>query len=222
MRTDPVGRRRTDAPTRFGRALLAAVGALYLLNVVTTARTSQLLADRRFIELIALSPRYRNLLLAGPGIAPLGFVIVAWSRLLIADPLFFAVGRIYGGRALAWLRSGEAPRRQRLITSLERAISERHTSGLLLAAFFAGPAVCVLAGAVGFSKRAFFLANAAGTLVVVSALLLISLSARSFVDDVISLNDRFSRVVTVVVAVVVVASVAATARRIATKTTRSR
>lgn len=83
-------------------ALLVPIGVfLVLANVGSVLAPSW--AHAHPARLLAFDSRNRHLLLTvGGGIGPAAFFVIGFARLLVTDPLFYLLGRWYGGTAIAW------------------------------------------------------------------------------------------------------------------------
>lgn len=87
-----------DARPRWRCPLVAGIAVLSAVSALSTAMSPALLDTP--LLLIALSPRLPFLALASTHTAPLTFLVVAVARLLVADPLYYAIGRRHGSRAV--------------------------------------------------------------------------------------------------------------------------
>jgi membrane protein DedA with SNARE-associated domain len=174
--------------------LIAGVVGLYVLGLTTTALTSSLLKEERFLGLIALSPRYRNIVLGASKIDLGPFMLVSVARLLASDPLYFLIGKYFGDSALRWFERlmGGADSGGKLISTTERWF---HIKGgrvaIVLSAFFAGPIVCILAGAAKMKARRFFVLDFFGTIAIVVLLRLFAKPLEPVVEFVIDVNKRY-------------------------------
>ena len=92
------------APPRIAWALLVAwIGLVVAANVGTIVSPS--LQKSHPALLLALSSRNRHLLMAiGNDISPLTYAIVATLRVALAAFVCYGLGRVFGPRALRWLR----------------------------------------------------------------------------------------------------------------------
>jgi len=101
-RTEPDRRRRwVQASERWRCPFVAAIAVLSAVSAAATAVSPALLGSP--LLLVALSPRLPFLVLAAAGTSPAVFVLVAVTRLLVADPLYFVLGRRHGVAAVALL-----------------------------------------------------------------------------------------------------------------------
>jgi membrane protein DedA with SNARE-associated domain len=178
--------------------LVGLVVGFWAVGLASTAATSWLLAEHPLV-LVALEPRNRNLLLTTPLIDDaVPFVVLATIRRVASDPVYFALGHLYGDRAVAWVerRAGGGVR------LLERAF--RRASWPLVFAF-PGLLVCVLAGATGMRTRTFLALNITGTVLTVLALRLFAQQLEPVLDPIAEWNERNQTTITVVLVVAVAA-----------------
>jgi membrane protein DedA with SNARE-associated domain len=120
--------------------------------------------------LIALSPPIRNQVAVVNYVNPWLFLGIAGLRLLVADPLFYLLGRWYGDAGIAWME-----KRSSMAGDMLREVERWFAKASVLLVFIAANNImCLLAGASGMRKTWFWLANVAGTL---TRLLLIMLFA---------------------------------------------
>lgn len=172
-------------PSRRTLALLAvAIGALTAVSAVATALSPTLLAEHPLV-LVALEPRNRNLILTASRVDAVPFVVFATLRRVVSDPLYFALGHLYGQGAVRWIerRSGSGGR---LVSLVERVFAR---TAPLMVFLFPGILVCVLAGAVRMRTRMFLLLNVSGTVAVVLALRLFSQRLEGPVGAIQDFND---------------------------------
>lgn len=116
--------------------------------------------------LVALEPRNRYLLLVAEKVSFVPFLVVATVRRLISDPLFYALGYLYGEAGVRWIekKMGDSGG---LVRGMERGFAK---AAPVMVFLFPGAIVCVLAGATGMNPVAFLVLNVAGTVTVVSLL----------------------------------------------------
>lgn len=153
-------------PSRRTLALLVVpIVALTAVSAVATALSPTLLADHPLV-LVALEPRNRNLVLTASRVDAVPFVVFATVRRVISDPLYFALGYLYGQGAVRWIERRSGPG-GRIVTFVERIFDR---TAPLMVLLFPGILVCVLAGALRMRPRTFLLLNITGTVAVVLAL----------------------------------------------------
>ncbi len=190
--------------------LVAAVVGLYALGLTTTALTSRLLKDGHYLQLMALSPRYRNFIAGSSKIDLSPFLVVGVARLLASDPLYFLVGRHFGDSALRWFERlmGGPDGGGKLIGMTERLFHAKGGKvGIVLSAFFAGPIVCILAGQTRMKPRKFFLLDLSGTIVIVLLLRLLAKPLQPAVDWLIDVNKQYWKLFTALAVAFVIFSV---------------
>jgi membrane protein DedA with SNARE-associated domain len=189
--------------------LVAGVIGLYVLGFTTTALTSKLLKDGRFLELIALSPRYRNYIAGAPRIDFAPYLVVGVLRLLVSDPLYFLIGKYFGDGALRWFENlmGGPEGGGKLITQTEKWW---HSGGgkvaTVLSTFFAGPIICILAGTNKMNPKRFFALDAVGTVIIVLLLRLLAKPLKRPVDWLIKFNGNNWKAITAIAVVFVLVS----------------
>jgi membrane protein DedA with SNARE-associated domain len=189
--------------------LIAGVIGLYILGLTTTALTARMLKDGQFLQLIALSPRYRNFVAGASKIDLLPFMTVGVARLLVSDPLYFLIGKYFGDSALRWFERlmGGPEGGGKLISTTEKWFHAKNGRvAIVLSAFFAGPIICILAGATKMKARTFFLLDFLGTIVVVALLRMLAKPLQPFVDWLITANKKYWKYFTVLAVVFVAIS----------------
>jgi membrane protein DedA with SNARE-associated domain len=141
--------------------LLGIAGAVVLsaLGLIATALVPTLLPHHPLVLLLLESP-IRNLVLARH--APLlPFLLVAVARRLLTSWVYYLLGCWYGDAALRWWEQRSA--RPESVRRTERAM---RTAAYPLVFFAPLAPVCLVAGSMGMSLRAFILLSAAGSAVV--------------------------------------------------------
>lgn len=177
--------------------------AVNVLGFVTNASSPKLLKDHPLL-LMALNPRYRYMVVAAPRVGALQFYLIGVGRLLLTDPVYFLLGWFYGERAISYFSDALG---EQTIESTRRFFLRAST---VMALFFAGPVICVLAGASRMRARLFFTLDVIGTIVVVALLRLFSHSMEGFIKSFLRFNDhnyKWLMVFTVATTVFVVARV---------------
>jgi membrane protein DedA with SNARE-associated domain len=190
--------------------LVAGVIGLYILGFTTTALTARMVKQEQFLQLIALSPRYRNFLLGASKIPLFTFLVVGVARLLVSDPLYFLIGKYFGDSALRWFERlmGGPEGGGKLIATTEKWFHAKNGRvALVLSAFFAGPIICILAGATKMNAKKFFVLDFFGTIVVVLLLKLMAKPLQPAVDWLIGANKKYWKFFMVITVVFVVISV---------------
>ena len=192
------------ASRRVLTVLVVLIVVFWAVGIASTAATSWLLAEHP-LALVALEPRNRNLLLATPLVDDaVPFVLLATFRRVASDPVYFALGHLYGDRAVAWVerQAGGPAGGGRAVRFVERAF--RRASWLLVFAF-PGLLVCVLAGATGMRTRTFLALNVTGTVLTVLALRLFAQQLEPVLEPVAEFNERNQTTITIVLVVAVAA-----------------
>jgi membrane protein DedA with SNARE-associated domain len=189
------------AGPRYALPLLAGlIGAFWLVGTVTTAITPTLLRDHPLV-LVALEARNRNLLLAASKVDVIPFVVFASIRRVVSDPLYFALGYLYGGRAVGWVERRSGPRGARFLRWFRR-IFPRFAKPLVF--LFPGLLVCLFAGVIRMRVAVFLALNIAGTITAVIVLRLFADQLHDVLEPVIDWNDRNATKLTIVTAAAVV------------------
>lgn len=189
-------------------SLLVPIGALIVIGYVGNALGPKLVTEHPLL-LMAASPLARWQLLAANSLALWTFLPVATLRLLAADPLFYAVGRTYGDRAVRWAMRTYGI--TRAIQDLEDSLGSKGAKRVLRALVFLIPnnPVCTLAGAARMPLAEFWVLNIAGT---IGRLLLVSVVARSMRDQIADIigfmtdNQKWFLVASVSIVVITIAS----------------
>lgn len=183
-------------------ALVSLVVAFWAVGIASTAASSWLLANHPLL-LVALEPRNRNLLLATPLVHDaVPFVVLATFRRVASDPVYFALGHLYGDRAVRWVerQAGGSERSGRAVRWVERTFRRASWPLVFLAP---GILVCVLAGATGMRTRAFLAVNIVGTVLTVIALRLFAQQLEPVIEPIVDWNERNQTTITVVLVALV-------------------
>jgi membrane protein DedA with SNARE-associated domain len=145
--------------------LVAPIVVLVAAGTVANAIWPALLRTHPLL-LIALDARNRFLVLVATKVDVTPFMAIGFARRIASDPLFFALGWLYGDRAVRWVEKRFAPD-----TGLATWMSHRFSRyAPFLVFFFPGSLVCVLAGASGMSPALFGVFNVAGTVTILAVL----------------------------------------------------
>jgi membrane protein DedA with SNARE-associated domain len=145
--------------------LVAPIIVVVIGGYVANATWPALLREHPLV-LIALDPRNRWLVLVSNKVSTAPFMLVGFFRRVLTDPLFFALGYLYGDRAVRWVERRFAPDTG-LVPWLERNFPKFSPA---LVFFFPGALVCVLAGAMGMNPLLFAVLNVAGTIAILVVL----------------------------------------------------
>jgi membrane protein DedA with SNARE-associated domain len=162
--------------------LVLLVIASYIGDLLTTTW-----ADRHPLALILLNSRNRILILATNQLDPFSYYAGATFRLLLSDPLFFVLGRLYGDAGVQWVER-KSPTYGRLLRRIESAFG--------IAAYplvFAAPnnVICLFAGASGMPIPAFAAVNVAGTLVRLYLIRWLGDAFQAPIDDILDFFARY-------------------------------
>jgi membrane protein DedA with SNARE-associated domain len=140
--------------------------------------------------LLAIDSRTRYLLLAiGAGITALPFFAIAFTRLFVADPLFYLLGRWYGDAGLRWLEK-QAGGKGSLgwIGWVEKHFPKW---GLPFIAIMPNQLVCLLAGSSRVRPRTFFALNVGGTTIRLVIVWALGQQFREPLGDVVGFVQRY-------------------------------
>ena len=187
-------------PKWLGGALVGCVAGLWVLGFVTGGVAPELL-KKHPLTLMALSPRYRYMVVASPKVDLIPFMGIGVLRLLASDPIYFMLGWVFGDRALAFFEDALG---KPAMDSTRRFFVR---AGTVMALFFAGPIICVLAGAARLNPKRFFTLDVFGTIAVVAALRLFAKQIEGPINSFLDFNAKYSRwllIVTISVTVIVV------------------
>lgn len=144
------------------RARLALIIVPLVVMVVAAWVGDALLAqlvDRHPLWLIALNARNRNLVLVTNNLDAWSYYTVGSLRLLASDPLFFALGFLYGDRAVQWLE-----RRSSTFGAIVRSWEDLFRRASYPLVFIApNNFICLFAGSAGMRPGVFAVLNVSGT-----------------------------------------------------------
>lgn len=206
--TTPADTRSSPDP-RVLSVLIGLIVLFWILGTVANALAPTLIADHPLV-LVALEPRNRYLLLTAGRVDLVPYVVFATFRRIASDPVYYALGALYGDRSIRWMERQAGARGARFVRFAERGY--RRFSRLAVF-FFPGLLVCVMAGATGMKLRTFLLWNLTGT---VAAVIALRLFADQLEDPVLAVTDWIDErqgVLTIVSIGLVVAYLAVQRRR---------
>ena len=144
------------------------------------------------LALIALDGRNRNLLLASARTEVVAFIVFAVLARMLTDPVHYLIGRVFGDRALIWLRK-QFGEKNRFIGWIERSF---HKAGGVMVFAMPGAPVCLMAGITGMKLRRFLFLNLAGTLTVVLLLRGMASALKAPLEAALNFNDKYVGVLT--------------------------
>lgn len=120
------------------------------------------------------------------------FAAIAFVRLMAPDPLFYALGFVYRGRALRWARQ--------VFPGMDPVFDQFESQGgatrnLLDVAVFVAPnnPVCLLAGIAAMPWRRFLALAAVGTITRIALMRAIGMLFEDQIQDVLDLVARYQR-----------------------------
>lgn len=178
-----------DARPKPSRAAVTLVGVLIAVLVVANNLGSVFattLARDHPAWLIGLNSTNRMLGLTTNQLDPWSYYGIGSARLLVADPLFFLLGRWYGDAAIRWVERKWASQ-GRVLRLFERGFQRAAYAFVFVAP---NNVVCLLAGAGEMSIGGFVAANLTGT---AARLYLIRWLGRALASPLEWLLDLFAR-----------------------------
>lgn len=133
------------------KAVLTLTTMLFVIGTIGS-NIGPALVDEKPILVLILSSRNRNLFGSVPYIDLFPYLIIGFTRVLVAGVALYLVGRWYGTKALGWVEGnmGELPR---IYRSLERAVDK---AGSVMVVLMPGSnIVCLLVGHRRMEPRRF-------------------------------------------------------------------
>ena len=133
------------------KAILALTTILFVIGTIGS-NIGPALIDEKPILVLILSSRNRNLFGSVPYIDLFPYLIIGFTRVLVAGVALYLVGRWYGKTALGWVEGnmGELPK---IYRSLERAVDK---AGSVMVVLMPGSnIVCLLVGHRRMEPRRF-------------------------------------------------------------------
>jgi membrane protein DedA with SNARE-associated domain len=147
------------APSRAAVTVVGTlIGILVVANNVGNIFITTLARDHPAV-LLSLNSTNRVLGLTTNQLDPWSYYGIGSARLLVADPLFFLLGRWYGDAAIRWVERKWASQGE-VLRMFERGFQR---AGYLFVFVAPNNVVCLLAGAGTMPIAGFIAANAAGT-----------------------------------------------------------
>jgi membrane protein DedA with SNARE-associated domain len=175
----PNGRRR---PSRRQLTLVSIpiIGLIILSNVGDALAPD--LVNSHPLRLLAMNARNRNLILVTNNLDAPSYYIVGTLRLLLADPLFFLLGRWYGDTAIHWMEQ-----RTKTFGKTMRQMEGWFAKAMFPVVFIApNQYICLFAGAAGMSVTGFFVTNISGTIVRLYLIRRLGETFEAPIDDLLS------------------------------------
>jgi membrane protein DedA with SNARE-associated domain len=193
------------APKWMAVLLIAGVVGINVTGFITNASAPKLL-DSNPLLLMALKPLYRYMVVASPKVNLVPYFLIGVGRLMLSDPIYFFLGWFYGDRAIGYFND---------LLGTQTVSSTRRfflRAAPIMSLFFAGPVICVLAGAAKVKPRVFFVLNLIGTSIIVLMLRLLSNQLSGPIKSFLSFNKRNNKwllIISIVTTLVIVARVGA-------------
>ena len=100
--------------------LFSPIVAMVVLKTLFVNPAAPWLLKHHPLALVALDGRNRNLLLASARTDVVYFIIFACIARMLTDPIHYLIGRVFGDRALVWLRK-QFGEQNRFIGWIERS-----------------------------------------------------------------------------------------------------
>jgi membrane protein DedA with SNARE-associated domain len=177
------------------RWLLPLIGGLILCLVAASNIGNAVWAswvEARPLGLIALNSSNKYLLATSISTDPAPFVTIALLRLLAADPLFYAIGYLYGPRALHWART-VFPGSEPLLAQAQTDDGAVRKVLHVLIVVAPNNLVCLLAGATRFPIPRFIALNVIGTLGRILLMRWLGLLFEDQIEDLLDVVARYQR-----------------------------
>ena len=181
-------------PGRRTLVLLVAPIIVFVIGGYVANATWPTLLREHPLWLIVLDPRNRWLILVSQKVDTVPFLLVGFFRRVATDPMFFALGYLYGDRAVRWVERRFAPDTG-LVPWMEKNFNKFAPFLVFLSP---GALVCVLAGAMGMNPVLFGVMNVAGTVAILVVLLTFGDVFSGPVNDVTGFLDRNFKVFTAI------------------------
>ena len=146
--------------------------------------------DDHPLGLLALNSSNKYLLATSISLDLVPMVLVATLRLLAPDPIFFAMGWLYGDRALHWARR-TFPGSTGLLDQAKTDPRLVHKVLNVLVVVAPNNLVCLVAGVVRFPIKRFIVLNIVGTVGRVLLMRWIGLFFEDQIEDVLEVVNRY-------------------------------
>ena len=144
------------------------------------------------LGLIALNSSNKYLLMTSISLDVVSMVVVGTLRLLAPDPIFFAMGWLYGDRALHWARRS-FPAGAHLLDQVHGDPRTVHRILNVLVVVMPNNLVCLVAGVVRFPIKRFIALNVIGTVGRILLMRWIGLFFKDQIHDVLDLVNRYQK-----------------------------
>lgn len=144
------------------------------------------------LGLIVLNSSNKYLLMTSISLDVVSMVVVGTLRLLAPDPIFFAMGWLYGDRALHWARRS-FPAGAHLLDQVHGDPRTVHRILNVLVVVMPNNLVCLVAGVVRFPIKRFIALNVIGTVGRILLMRWIGLFFKDQIHDVLDLVNRYQK-----------------------------
>ena len=169
--------------------LTASIVALVIASNLGNMVWASWVEDRP-LGLLALNSSNKYLLVTSVSLEFVPMVVVATVRLLAPDPIFFAMGWLYGDRALHWARR-TFPGAGQLLDYADGDPRLVHKVLNVLVVVAPNNLVCLVAGVVRYPIKRFVVLNVVGTVGRVLLMRWIGLFFEDQIEDVLDIVDRY-------------------------------
>jgi membrane protein DedA with SNARE-associated domain len=169
--------------------LTAGIVVLIVASNVGNAVWASWVEDRP-LGLLALNSSNKYLLVTSISLDLVPMLVVATIRLLAPDPIFFAMGWLYGDRALHWARR-TFPGGSQLLDHVDQDPRLVHKVLNVLVLVAPNNLVCLVAGVVRFPIKRFIALNVVGTIGRILLMRWIGLFFEDQSEDVLDWVDRY-------------------------------
>ncbi|UDY36841.1 DedA family protein [Dermatobacter hominis] len=146
--------------------------------------------EDRPLGLLALNSSNKYLLVTSVSLEFVPMLLVATIRLLAPDPIFFAMGWLYGDRALHWARR-TFPGGAQLLDQVHEDPRLVHRVLNVLVVVAPNNLVCLVAGVVRFPIKRFIVLNVVGTIGRILLMRWLGLFFEDQIEDVLDVVDRY-------------------------------
>lgn len=183
-----------ESPTH-PRWLLPLIGGLIVALVAANNVGNAVWASwvtSRPLGLIALNSSNKYLLATSIDTDLLPFLVIGSLRLLAPDPLFYAIGYLYGPRALHWARD-VFPGIDPLLEQVERDEGMVRNVMHALIVIMPNNPVCLVAGVTRFPIWRFAVLNVIGTIGRVLLMRWIGFLFEDQIEDLLEVVSRYQR-----------------------------
>jgi membrane protein DedA with SNARE-associated domain len=192
------------------RWLLPLIGTLIVLLVIANNIGNAVWAswvESNPLGLLALNSTNKYLLATSINTSLVPYTVISTLRLLAPDPLFYAIGYLYGPRALHWARD-VFPGSKKLLEQVQEDDGVINKVLNVLVVVAPNNPVCLIAGVTRFPIGRFIVLNVIGTIGRVLLFRWIGFLFEDQIKDLLDVVARYQRWLLIASVVAVVAYVA--------------